>query len=262
MGTDALPGAETFEVPTYGWTGAGMDALVSGRLAFTDDGCTLIYQSGPEALATPVVFPDAEGVRFANGVRAVTSRETGQVFAVEGQEFSYGGGWVPPGEAWTEPCGAYDGSEIAWINDQAALPSPTADPPPPAGPVPTRAATAEELGWYAVPTFTWDPAQGGDQALVEGTVTMSADGCPTIVDADGTTGLVLPNARGQRDPAGGVAMILSSFPDGPEAVMATDGDLVSFAGGTGAGADIVDQWENLCPDSPVDRLFVVQDTQP
>ena len=57
-------------------------------------------------------------------------------------------------------------------------------------------------------------------------------------------------------------MILSSFPDGTETVMATDGDPVAFAGGTGADSDIDDQWENLCPDSPVDRLFVVQDTQP
>lgn len=152
--------------------------------------------------------------------------------------------------------------EIAWINDEPAHPAPTADPPLPGKPVPTRAATAEELGWYAVPTFAWDPARGGDQALVEGTVTMSADGCATIVDGDDTTGLVLPNARGKRDPVGGSAMILSSFPDGTETTMATDGDLVSFAGGTVSSADVADQWENLCPDSPVDRLFIVQDTRP
>lgn len=56
----APPGAQTFEVPTYTWTGDGMDALVTGRLAFADDGCTLIYESGQEAFATPVVFPDAD----------------------------------------------------------------------------------------------------------------------------------------------------------------------------------------------------------
>ncbi|MGA8046458.1 MAG: hypothetical protein WCA30_09345 [Dermatophilaceae bacterium] len=97
VGPGTLPGAETFEVPTYAWNGDGMDALVTGRLAFTDEGCALIYQPGQETLVTPVVFPDAEGVRFANGVRAVTRQGSGEVFAVEGQEFSYGGGWVPPG---------------------------------------------------------------------------------------------------------------------------------------------------------------------
>ena len=165
-----LPGAESFEVPTYAWDGAGMDALVTGRLAFTDDGCTLIYQPGQEGLATPVVFPDAEGVRFTNGVQPVTRQGSGRVFAVEGQEFSYGGGWVPPGEAWSELCGPYDGGD-AWINDEPAHPALKGDPPTPDGPVPTRAATAEELGWYEVPTFAWDPAQGGDSALLEGTVT-------------------------------------------------------------------------------------------
>ncbi|KAB7741969.1 hypothetical protein GA707_17405 [Nostocoides sp. F2B08] len=256
-------GAETFEVPTYDWTGDGMDALVTGRLAFTDDGCTLIYQSGQEALATPVVFPDAQGVRFANGVRAVIRQGSGEVFAVEGEEFSYGGGWVTPGEAWTEPCGAYSGGDLAWINDEPAHPAPTADPPPPPEPVPTRAASAGELGWYAVPTFSWDPAQGGDQALIEGTVTMTADGCATVVREGEVVGLVLPNARGKRDPDGDDAMILSSFPDGTETNMAMHGDPVSFAGSaTEDSGPVVDQWTTLCPESPVDGLFIVQDTQP
>lgn len=262
-GSGVPPGAETFEVPTYAWNGDGMAALVTGRLAFTEDGCTLIYQPGQETLATPVVFPDAEGVRFANGVRAVTKQGSGRVFAVEGQEFSYGGGWVPPGEEWDQLCGPYDGGDIAWINDEPAHPAMTGDPPPPDGPVPTRAATAEDLGWYAVPTFAWDPAQGGDSALLEGTVTMTADGCATIVTDDGTTGLVLPNARGKREPSGGSAMILSTFPDGSTTNMAMNGDPVSFAGGTaGDSGDVVEQWDSLCPDSPADRLFIVHDTQP
>lgn len=263
VGPVTLPGAESFEVPTYAWNGDGMDALVTGRLAFTDDGCTLIYQPGQETLATPVIFPDAEGVRFANGVRAVTRQGSGEVFAVEGQEFSYGGGWVPPGEAWSRLCGPYDGGDIAWINDEPAHPAMTGDPPAPDGPVPTRAATAEELGWYAVPTFEWDPAQGGDSALLEGSVTMTADGCATIVTDDGTTGLVLPNARGKREPSVGTVMILSTFPDGTQTNMAMDGDPVSFAGGeSGDSGDVAEQWDSLCPDSPVDRLFIVQDTQP
>ena len=57
VGPVTLPGAETFEVPTYAWNGDGMDALVTGRLAFTDDGCTLIYQPGQETLATPASSP-------------------------------------------------------------------------------------------------------------------------------------------------------------------------------------------------------------
>ncbi|MCA1792168.1 MAG: hypothetical protein LC667_20665 [Thioalkalivibrio sp.] len=58
-------------------------------------------------------------------------------------------------------------------------------------------------------------------------------------------------------------MILASFPDGTETNMAMDGDPVSFAGGeTSDSGDVVDQWKALCPDSPVDRLFLVHDTQP
>ena len=114
-----------------------------------------------------------------------------------------------------------------------------------------------------MPTFAWDPAAGGDSALLEGSVTMTADRCATIVTDDGTTGLVLPNARGKREPSLGSVMILSTFPDGTETNMAMDGDPVSFAGGTaGDSGDVVEQWDSLCPGSPVDRLFIVQDTQP
>lgn len=259
----ALPdGAETFEVPTYDWDGSGMDALVSGRLGFTPEGCTLMYQEGQPGSVQPVVFPDAVGVRFANGVRAVVAEGTGRVFAVEGQQFAYGGGWISDPGVWTGRCGAWEG-DVAWINDQAELEPLTTDPPPPDEPVPTAVASDEERGLYDVPTFGWDPAQGGEGALLEGNVTMTQDGCAVVAPEDApapVVGLVFPNARGMRGDWPGGAAIMATFPDGVETVMAHDDLDVSFGGGyvdPSAGDDW--GWARLCPGSPVDELFLVQD---
>ena len=258
-GPDLPQDAETFDVPSYDWDGSGMDALVSGRLGFTPEGCPLIYQQGQPESAQPVVFPDAVGVRLANGVRAVVHEETGRVFAVEGQEFSYGGGWVPDGGVWTGRCGSWDG-EVAWINDEPDGDPLTEDPAPPEEPAPTRVATDEERGLYAVPTFEWDPAQGGDGALLEGTVTMTADGCATVRQEGRAIGIVLPNATGMKGDWPGGAAIMAGFPDGSETVMAHEGLEVSYGGGfvdAAAGDDW--GWGRLCPGSPVDELFLVQD---
>lgn len=199
-GPDLPDGAEAFTIPTYAWDrGGGNDALVSGRLGFTADGCTLLYQQGDPASVEPVVFPNAIGVRFGNGVRAVVHEDSGKVYAVEGQEVGYGGGWIRVGDdTWSGQCGEWS-ADIAWVNDDPAQDALTSDPPPPDEPVPTRVASEEEMGWYDVPTFQWDPAEGGDAALLEGTVSMTADGCAVIQSDDPprTTGLVLPNAHGQ-----------------------------------------------------------------
>ncbi len=254
-------GAQEFTVPTYEWDGSSMEALVTGHLGFTPDGCTLIYQPGRPQSVQPVIFPDAVGVRFGNGVRAVVQEGSGRVYAVEGQSFEYGGGWVPARGAWTDRCGAWSG-DLAWINDDPASAPLTSDPPPPEEPAPTRVATEEERGWFDVPTFEWDPAQGGDAALVEGTVTMTSDGCPVVVRQDEpapTVGLILPNAQGMAQDDG-APFIVSTFPDGYEGVMAEEGMEISYGGG-----DVTDdparqeEWDRLCPGSPVDALFLVQD---
>lgn len=259
-------GTERFEVPTYAWDRqAGVDALVSGRLAFTPDGCTLMYQDDASETGEPVLFPNAVGIRYANGVRAVADEATGEVFAVEGQRFEYGGGWFPPSPSWAEPCGPYEHGAVATINDEPAADIFDGEPPLPDSAPPTRVASAEERGWYAVPTFEWDPAQGGDNALLAGTVTMTEDGCAVIDDGAAPIGLVLPNAVGLRGgPAGDDGpVIYASFPDGSQTAMAQDGLEGSYGGGeAGEGSEHWTTWAQLCPDSPVDALWLVQDDQP
>lgn len=261
VGQSQLPeGASTFSVPTYEWgRDAGMDALVSGYLAFTDDGCTMIYQPGTKDSARPVVFPNAVGVRYSNGVRAVVG-DGGRVYAVEGQSFEYGGGWVPPTQSWTSQCGRYDENEVASINDDPAHGPLTTDPAPPAEAAPTRLPTAQERGWYDVPTFSWHPDDGGDGALLEGTVHLTEDGCAVLQHEASNTGLVLPNARGHRGDYPGGAVILSTFPES-DGVMAEDDTQASYSGGfRDRSGELGADWERLCPESPVDDLFQVYDT--
>ena len=261
----ALPaGAEGFTVPTYDWEGnaqaTSMDALVSGSLGFTPEGCTLLYLPDQPESVRPVVFPDAVGVRYANGVRAVVHETSGRVYAVEGRPFEYSGGWVPAGETWTGQCGQWS-AEVARINDDPDGEPLTDDPEPPAQPAPTRVATEEEMGWYDVPTFAWDPAQGGDSAQVAGTVQMTEDGCPVIESENGRTyGLVLPNAQGRRL-ADGRPAVYSTFPDGSGGLMAEEGMSVSYAGGYLDEGDPADDhgWSRLCPGSAVDGLALVYD---
>ena len=69
-------------MPTYDWEGAAqatsIDALVSGSLGFTPQGCTVLYLPDQPESVRPVVFPDAAGVRYANGVRAVVHETSGR----------------------------------------------------------------------------------------------------------------------------------------------------------------------------------------
>lgn len=264
-GSATLPtGADRFDIPSYSWDKqGGMAALVSGRLSFTPDGCTLMVSEEGDGLAQPVIFPNAAGIRFDNGVRAVIEADSGTVYAIEGQEFSYGGGWVPPSESWTQMCGDYAPDDIAHINDAPTLAMPAVAPEPYTGTLPTEIPSLAERGWYAVPTFEWDPAQAGEQALLEGTVTMTDDGCATVESPDRVTGLVFPNAWGKKDDgyAGGHA-IFSWFQEG-SGIMAEDEMAVSYAGGSGdVSGELGAQWEELCPSSPIDTLFAVQEHKP
>lgn len=252
------PIADVFAVNTWEWDGrSGMDALVSGRLAFTDTGCTLLVAGEGEArTATAVFFPNASGVRYENGVRGVVDR-AGRVFAVEGEEFSYAGGWVEPASAeliaaWDARCAATPLRDAVVVNDAAARPPLDDVPAMPAGNLPTAPSTAVELGWFPVPTFEWDPVEGGDAALVGGTVTFLGQ-CP-VIEADGAvTGLILPNAEGFRQPDGALS-VYAWFPDGSSGLMVMDGEEVSYGGGYGPPDA---RWTELCP--TVDQVAWVYD---
>ncbi|QFG68168.1 hypothetical protein [Ornithinimicrobium pratense] len=252
----------TFDVPTYEWgRDGGMDAGVTGHLGFTDEGCTMLYQPGQEDKALPLVFPNATGIRYSNGARAVID-EHGDLYGVEGQPLSYAGGWVDPNESWTATCGAYDGPEVVMVNDEPAHGPSATEPAPPDAAVPTRLPTAADLGWYDVPTFVWDPEQGGDAALLEGRVTFTDDGC-AVINHDGVrTGLVLPNARGHRGDHQGGAGIYATFPE-VEIMIAEPGADAAYGGGSRANSgELADEWARLCPGSPVDNLFQVYDEDP
>ncbi|MDO5501608.1 MAG: hypothetical protein Q4G67_00410 [Actinomycetia bacterium] len=269
-GSDS-PVAETFEVPTYAWDQeAGMAALLSGRLAITPEGCTLLVPLEGGGLPQPVVFPNAVGVQYSNGVRAVVQQSTLDVYAVEGQEFSYGGGAVPAGESWTGHCGDYELDDVNVINDVPATPALTESPEPYEGELPDRIPSEEERGWYAVPTFEWDPEQAGDGLVIAGPVTMTSDGCATVVGAEAAeplvTGLVFPNAQGTRSPTyapDGTSAILSWFPESMS-VMAADDMEVRFERvvQVETSSALAMQWESLCPNSPVDALVQVYDEFP
>ena len=99
-----------------------------------------------------MLFPNAVGVRFGNGVRGVADEKTGRLFAVEGGEFFYGGGGgAPVPRPWADRCDLPENGSAFFVNDKPALPMPTEDPAPPQGPLPTRAATAEELTHAQLP---------------------------------------------------------------------------------------------------------------
>ncbi len=261
------PVTSTFEVPTYddGGGDARMDALVVGTLWFTEDGCTLMSNGeGADRVTQAVIFPNATGVTYDNGVRAVVDGN-GDVFAVEGQEFSYGGGYVVEpatelGRQWLDRCPGTDLREGALVTDDPASGPLTQAPPAPSEPGPTVPTTDEELGWYDVPTFEWDPEEGGDGAEVAGTVRFTDEGCPVLEQetTDGTqrVGLILPNAEGHDD---GTRRVYSWLPDGSGGgVMAEDGEPFSASGGYLPAPHAI--WTGACPDSPVDSVAMVYDT--
>jgi hypothetical protein len=272
MGSRYEPAADgpivsTFTVPTYSWDkGSGMDALVSGTLWFTADGCTLLSSGdGPDLVTRAVYFPNATGVTYDNGVRAVVEADGG-VFAVEGHEFAYGGGFVVNpqsdlGKQWLAQCPGTEVREGAVINDEPASPSSTVAPPLPARPGPTAPSTAAELGYFPVPSYEWTPDAGGPD-FVTGTVAVADGRCPVMTTSAGDherdVGLVFPNAEGfqhaQQSPR---AVIYSTLPSGTSGLMVEDEQLTGFHGRTASSSDSA--WAALCTEVPVDSVFYVQD---
>ncbi len=259
------PVTSTFQVPTYSWDGgSGMDALVSGTLWFTPEGCTLLSSGdGDQQVTRAVIFPDATGVTYTNGVRAVVD-PGGDVYAVEGQPFTYGGGFVvtpdtDAGKRWLEQCPTANLREGALVNDHPATRELTRPPPAPASSGPTAPTSDLELGFFTVPTFTWDPATGGGDETTRGTITLTDAGCPTMRDSGGTTvGLVFPNAEGFDDPhTDEVPSIYSSFPNGTSGVVATHGQLLALKGVSAPPSDPT--WAVRCASTPVGSVFYVHD---
>ena len=154
--------------------------------------------------------------------------------------------------------------EGAVVNDEPDTPELAEAPPRPSVAGPTAPTTGTELGYFPVPTFAWEPSQGGDAAVVSGTVTFTAQGCPLLrPDAGGASaavGLLFPNAEGYRDPRVGAEpgpFVYSTFATGA-VMMAMDGDLAAYRGGSGPGDD--ERWTARCGDTPVESVFLVQDT--
>ena len=261
------PVVSIFKVPTYAWDkGSGMDALVSGTLWFTADGCTLLSNGeGPDRVTQAVFFPNATGVTYENGVRAVVDAD-GSVFAVEGQEFSYGGGFGVSAESdlgkqWLAQCPGTEVREGAVINDEPSSPPSTVSPPLPAQPGPTAPSTAGELGYFPVPTYEWKPDAGGPD-FVRGTVTFVDGRCPVLATSQGDdeqlVGLLFPNAEGfQHAQQAPRPVIYSTLPNGNSGLMVEDEQLTGVHGRTGSSNDSA--WAALCTKVPVDSVFYVQD---
>ncbi|MCK0110561.1 hypothetical protein MWU75_00160 [Ornithinimicrobium sp. F0845] len=254
------PIADTFEVPTFDWDESGGDgALVAGALAFTDAGCPLLVFGES---ATPLFFPNATGVTYDNGVRGVVDAQ-GRVYATEGQPMEYAGGWAEPmtgelAQAWDSLCADTPARDAVYVNDIAAI-DPLAESPEVPGDLPTVPTTREEAGWFDVPTYAFDPDGPREDALIEGTVEFTDEGCP-VVETDGVrTGLIFPNAEGFQAPGtDDPRLVYSVFGDGSSAAMAQEGEPVSWGGGGGPADD--ERWTSVCQESPVDAVFIVQDT--
>ncbi|USQ76612.1 hypothetical protein [Ornithinimicrobium cryptoxanthini] len=255
------PITDTFDVPTYAWDEGGGDAAqVSGTLAFTDAGCPLLVEG---ERATALMLPNATGVTYDNGVRGVVDGK-GRVYATEGQTMEYAGGWQQPAagefaQSWAALCGDTPARDIVYVNDVAAHETLSEVPPRPADDLPTAPATAQELGWFEVPTFPFDADGPREDALIEGVVEFTDEGCP-YVETDGfRTGLVFPNAEGFDNPdVEEPRMVYAYFDSGTSGMMAMEGEAISYGGGGGAADD--ERWTSVCAQSPVDGIFIVQDT--
>jgi hypothetical protein len=188
------------------------------------------------------------------------------VFAVEGQEFAYGGGFVVDedsdlGKQWLAQCPGTEVREGAVINDEPASPPSTVAPPRPARPGPTAPSTAGELGYFPVPSYEWTPDAGGPD-FVTGTVTMADGRCPVMTTSAGDherdVGLAFPNAEGfQHAQQAPRTVIYSTLPSGTSGLMVEDGQLTGFHGRTASSRDSA--WAALCTKVPVDSVFYVQD---
>lgn len=252
--------AATFDVPTFVWNPAqgGDSAEITGVLAFTDAGCPLLVDGDR---VSALLLPNATGVRYTNGVRGVVDAQ-GRVYGTEGQPVKYGGGWAEPGTfaaTWAQRCAATPTRDIAYVNDVAASGPLTALPAEPAEPLPTAPSSAEELGWFEVPTYPLDGTRPTRlDGSIYGVVRFTDEGCP-YVQADGArTGLVFPNAQGFREPGTqDPRTVMGAFDDGTSGVMATEGEADGWGGGLTSDHGL---WDAACGASPVEAVFVVVQT--
>jgi hypothetical protein len=142
------PVVDTFEVNTYEWDGgAAMEALITGTLAFTDEGCTMLVEPGPGGpSASAVFFPNATGVVYENGVRGVVDGY-GRIFGIEGETISYGGGSIHAGEglqtSWDERCSGTPFSQAYMVQDTTTREQPPAAPSAPSVVLPTAPTDAD-----------------------------------------------------------------------------------------------------------------------
>lgn len=260
------PVVSTFALPSYDWDGASaMEANISGILSFTPEGCTLMSLVEGESRHTQAVFfPNATGVTFDNGTRAVVDRH-GDVFAIEGRAFAYAGGFVlaadsEMGRDWAAQCPGPGVRGGAVVNDEPATERVTTSPAGPDQALPTALPSDHELGYYAVPTFAWDPEQNRDTSRIEGRVNFTDEGCPVVDlgELESSVGLIFPNAEGHRSPQNpGRSTVQGSFPNGTSGTMAINGEKVSLGGGYRQADD--ERWTSVCRDAPVERTFQVFD---
>lgn len=264
------PVSGTFTVPTYDWDGrSAMDALVSGTLWFTPEGCTIMTLPNNDPVsASAVYFPNATGVTYDNGTRAVVDAD-GKVFAVEGQEFEYGGGYIVSaedalGQEWAAQCPGPKVRGGALVNDDPAGSRLSKAPAPPNVNGPTALPSDDELGYFPVPTYTRGEDDPAADQQIEGDVTFSDERCPIMRDAEGgaqgVTGLIFPDAEGHRAPEDPeFVRIEGSFNDGM-GVMAMAGERGLYAGHFVDAHDA--RWVDPCENVPVDQVFQVFDHQP
>ena len=131
-------------------------------------------------------------------------------------------------------------------------------PPSPSKQGPTAPTTGKELGFFAVPTCEWDPADGNGSGWVMGTVTFTEQGCPVMSSSDRTKTTLsassFPTRKDSLNPHTATgAVIYSTFGDGTSGTVAEDGQLIGFHGRTAPADD--NHWKAQCAQSPVDAVF-------
>ena len=177
----------------------------------------------------------------------------------------YGGGWHEPfggqlAADWEALCADTPARDAIVVSSVAAHDALNEAPPPPTRELPNAPSTAAELGWFPVPTHVLEDSPTRQEALIEGVVEFTDQGCP-YVETDGVrTGLAFPNAEGFQQPGtDDPRMIYAYFSDGSSGVMAQEGQPISWGGGFAPSAED-ERWTSVCSDSPVDSVFIVQDT--
>lgn len=260
-GLDVTP----FVVPTYPWgSPTAEEALIEGRLGFTDSGCPVSLPDRPSAgsESVPLLFPEAIGVRWANGVRGVLGPD-GRLFGIEGQPVAYTGGYSSSGDdaeiTPADVCGELPASVgVFRVQEDPGRAAPDAPPPGVEGSDPLAR-------WVDVPTFARVPEEGGDAAAVAGVVEFPTRSCPAVRTVDGQLiGLVLPTAQGMVGTEGGGLVRYRDPGTGVERPWFAEGDevLLGGGGGGGGGGGAQPEWDALCQDLVVDDVFRVDDQPP